>query len=225
MSRVYDFEQYSPDWFAARRGKPTASNFHRIITAKKGELASAHKNYIAELIGDELNPNYPETDDRATAAMRRGTAMEPRARALYELWSNSDVRQVGFITTDCGRFGDSPDGLVGEDRVCEYKCPSASVFAGWVLDGVLPDDYRAQCHGHLLIAEKRQCDFFAYFPSQPPFILPVLRDDFTDKLAKCLIDFDAAYQQARKRFGLSYMTEPVVFRRPATLMGTKEAVI
>ena len=32
-----------PEWFEARRGRPTASNFNRIITAAKGELSKSSR--------------------------------------------------------------------------------------------------------------------------------------------------------------------------------------
>jgi hypothetical protein len=202
--------QYTPEFWAAHRGVPSASNFGRIITAKKGELAAAHRGYIAELIGDEFNPACGDKDDIATAAMRRGTALEPTARELYKFWAG-EIDQTGFCTTDCGRFGTSPDGLVGTDGVIEFKAPLPATFVGWVLDDVLPDDYKAQCHGHLLVTGRPWCDFVAYMPDRPLFVKRVTRDAFTDRLAYCLTEFDRAYRLAREKFGLPNPTAPLAF--------------
>ncbi len=209
--KVHTMAQYSPEWWAVRRGLATASDFNRIITPAKGEFASAHKTYIAELIGDELDPSYGQFDDYATAAMKRGTALEPEARSLYKLWAGEAVQQIGIIVSDCGRFGSSADGLVGADGVLELKAPNPATHAAYVIAGVLPPDYKPQCHGHLLVTGRSWCDFVSYLPNQELFIIRVVRDDFTEKLRKCLVLFDAEYQAARKKFGLSYTTEPCSF--------------
>lgn len=214
--KIYDqFAQYTPEWWALRRGVPTASEFGRIITAAKAEFAAGHKSYINDLIGDELDPEYPRVNDGATIAMKRGTVLEPEARALYELWAQQPIKLVGFVTTGCGRFGCSPDSLVGDDGVLELKSPMPATHAGYVLAGGLPADYRAQCHGHLIVTGRKWSDFMSYLPGQEPFIVRVTADDFTSKLAACLYRFDLAYQEARKRFSLPTPLEPLHLGYPA----------
>jgi hypothetical protein len=224
---VFDkFAQYSPEWWAVRRGVPTCSEFHRIITAAKAEFAAGHKSYINDLIGDELDGEYPRLNDGATAAMKRGTVLEPEARGLYEVWAGAPIRQVAFCTTDCGRFGSSPDSLVGADGegVLEMKCPMPSTFAGYVIEDVLPAEYRAQCHGHLIVTGAKWCDFMSYLPGKEPFIKRVTPDDFTEKLRACLIRFDEAYRKARDRFKLANPMLPLSLLQtpaePVTPAGT-----
>lgn len=201
--KTYFCEQYSPTWWALRRGFPTASEFDSIIMPKKMELSTGHKGYIARLIGDLLDPIYPNTDDKATAAMKRGTLLEPQARALYELWNDDAVQQVGMCFDDSGRFGCSPDALVGTDGILELKSPTPAVHAAWVIDGELPSDYRPQCHGHLVVTGRAWCDFMSYLPGSPPFIVRVVRDEFTAKLETLLEEFDRRYIEALVKFGLS----------------------
>lgn len=201
-------EQYSPEWWALRLGVPTASQFHRIITPAKMTLASAHKGYIAELIGDHFDPSYGQHDDNATDAMRRGSRLEGDARRLYETYASEaagrpiDVEKVGICLTDDGRFGSSPDGMIGNEGCMEFKCPSAAVFAQYVLDGVVPTDYLPQVHGHLLVTGCEWCDFFAFYPGRPGFFKRVYPDAFTEKLRERLEEFDPIYQAARSKFGL-----------------------
>jgi hypothetical protein len=209
MKVFTSFAQYTPEYWAMRRGVPTASEFSRIITAAKGEFAAGHKSYINDLIGDELDSEYPRLNDGASIAMKRGTALEPEARGLYELWANLPIHQVGFVTTDCGHFGCSPDSLVGDEGVLELKSPMPSTHAGYVLDGKLPETYKAQCHGHLIVTGRKWCDFMSYLPGQEPFIIRVIPDDFTVKLAKCLKLFDDAYRPARAKFGLPNPLPPL----------------
>lgn len=212
---IYDtFAQYTAEWWKIRRGVPTASEFHRIITAAKAEFAAGHKSYINDLIGDELDPDYPHLNDGASAAMRRGTQMEPEARGGYEMIVGAKTHTVAFVTTPCGRFGCSPDSLVGDDGVLELKCPLPSTHVGYVLDGGLPAEYRAQCHGHLIVTGREWCDFMSYVPKRDPFIVRVRRDEFTEKLCGCLARFDEAYRAARDRFGLPNPMEPLDLCRP-----------
>jgi putative phage-type endonuclease len=198
--KTYDFDQYSPEWFAVRRGIPTASEFHRIITAKQGKSSAQAHGYLCRLIGDRFDIDYPRVNDNATAAMKRGTQFEPEARRFYEFDRDTTVAQVGFCTTDDGRLGCSPDGLVGDDGLIEIKCPSPEVHVAYILDGGLPDDYRPQVHGQLLVTGRSWCDFLSYCPGLPNFIVRVEADEFTTKLRCALEDFLARYDELLARF-------------------------
>lgn len=199
----FTMDQYSDEWFRVRRGVPTASEYGRIITPKKGELAAAHDTYINALIGDLFDLEYPAKDEYATASMRRGTAMEPEARRKYAFDTGGVVRQTGFCKTDDNRFGCSPDGLVGDDGAVELKNPSAAVHVGWTRAGVLPDDYKPQCHGHLIVTGRAWVDFVSYRPGFDLFIVRVKPDDFTEKLRGCLDQFWDRYQAALRQFAPS----------------------
>jgi hypothetical protein len=122
--KEYDVPQTSPEWWELHRGRPTASRFDQIITPKKAELSAASKTLICQLVAERHYPGpLEELLAPPTRAMQRGIELEPEARAFYELERSLDVRQVGFITTDDGRFGCSPDGLVGVEGGLELKCP------------------------------------------------------------------------------------------------------
>lgn len=194
--RIVDCKQYDGPWWEARRGLPTASAFDRIITAKHGEYASAAKKYIAQLIGEKYDPHYAMREEYQTAAMRNGTILEPRVRNLYSLERNCEVQQVGLCLTDDGRFGCSPDSLIDDDGVLELKSPQPNTQVTYILDGVLPKEYRAQCHGHLIVTGRAYCDFFSYCEGLPDFVIRVEADDFTEKMrevmAEFLTDYDAA---------------------------------
>ncbi len=197
---IFDMDQYSPEWWKERRGVPTASEFGSIMTAKTMKLAAAHETYIHRLIGDLFDLEYGKKDDIATAAMRRGTEMEPEAREFYEVQNKADVRQVGFCLDTTGRFGCSPDGLVGEDGCLELKNPSAHTHVAWTLAGGLPDEHRAQVHGHLIVTGRKWCDFLSYYPGLPPLVVRTEPDEYTAKLAAALDEFWTKYQTALALF-------------------------
>ena len=49
--KIVDVEQNTPEWEAVRLGKPTASEFHRIITAVKGDLSEQARGGVVGAAG------------------------------------------------------------------------------------------------------------------------------------------------------------------------------
>ena len=185
---VHDHEQNSPEWYSARMGLPTASEFSKIVTAVNGRLSSSSGAYIDELIAQRLAPSeFGEA--YASASMDRGHQMESRARAAYEFATGNSVEQVGFCLSDCRRCGASPDGLVGEDGCIEIKSPMAKTHLGYYRDGGLPSAYRQQVHGVLAVTGRQWCDFVAFHPELPLFIHRIERDDYTVKLQSAVAEF------------------------------------
>lgn len=194
--QIFDFAQYSPQWWSARRGIPTASEFDRILTASTGKLSKSADGYACQLIGEKLSAEYPLTTmNPATAAMERGTALESAARSWYCVYHGAEVREVGFCLSGCGRFGCSPDGLIGEDGGLEIKCPLPQTQVSWLLSGDLPADYRAQVHGSLIVTGRQWWDFVSYCPGLPELVIRVEPDDYTEKLREALEGFHARYKE------------------------------
>ena len=200
--KIIEGEQYTDLWHAVRRGIPTASEMGRIITPAQGKLSASADGYIAQLIGDLLDPFYPRKDSIATAAMRNGTMMEPESRRFYEMDRACEVKQVCFCISDCGRFGSSVDGLIGDDGCLECKNPSPAVHVSYLLNGTLPIEYKAQVNWHLVVTGRKWTDFLSYCPGFAPFLVRVEPDDFTKKLAECLEQFHEKYLAALKKLGL-----------------------
>lgn len=194
---IFECEQRSPEWFAARKGVPTASQFDRILTPATGKPSSSQRDYICELIADSLSHAAAgPKDEYISPAMRNGIITEPEARNWYEMECGLDCRRVGFCVTDCGRFGMSPDALVGEDGGLELKCPTGKVHASYLLGGVLPNEHKVQVHGELLVSGRRWWDFVSYHPGMEPFRIRVTPDGYTELLRKELENFWTAYQNA-----------------------------
>ena len=103
-----------------------------------------------------------------------------------------EVVQVGLCISDCGRWGASPDGLVGDDGLVELKNPlgKTQVERLLTLEPKLPTAYIQQVQGQLFVTERSWCDFVSYVPGLPLFVLRVYRDSiFCDKLEAALIEF------------------------------------
>lgn len=197
--RIIDCEQHSPDWYAARLGVPTASEFGSIITPKKGEYAAAAQTYIDRLIDETVRP----TADRSWGSNRhtdRGNELEPEARDLYAFERDLVPRQVGFILTDDGRMGCSPDSLIDPDGGLEVKCPDGPTHVRWLRAGGLPDEHKPQVHGCLIVTGRAWWDFLSYCPGYPPLLVRVEPDAFTDRLRTHLDRFLGELQGARESF-------------------------
>jgi len=195
--KIIACEQGSPEWFLARRGIPTASCFDRILTPKQCKPSAQAEEYIAELIGDLYNPGVPDrAENFTTRAMQNGIDLEPEARRWYEMHVDQDVQRVGFVVSDCGRWGCSPDGLVGEDGLLELKCPMLKTQVKYLLAGTLPDEYRCQVHGQLIVTGRKWVDFASYASARlQPLLIRVEPDAFTDKLRTALEAFSERYAE------------------------------
>lgn len=184
---LIDCVQYSEEWWEIRRGLPTASNFAKIVTGK-GEPSKQRKAYLYQCAAVRLTGIYQES--YKSAAMQEGNDREELSRMIYAMEQEVVIDEVGFYVSECGRWGASPDGLIGEDGLLELKNPEAHTHVGYLLSGKLPSAYVQQVQGELFVTGRLWADFCSYSPKLPLFILRVCRDDvFCDKLESELVAF------------------------------------
>lgn len=194
-----EFKQYEPAWWDAHRGRPSASNFAKIITPAKGDYSKSAVEYAYELVAELYDPEYGMVSDYASAAMRNGTIMEPEARRFYEFERDCEVEQVGLCITDDGRFLSSPDALVGDEGCLELKSPTYKTHIKYLCDGGLPAEYKPQCHGHLLVTRCKWVDFMSYCRGLPPLLVRVEPDEYTVRLAEALEKFWTTYTDIKAK--------------------------
>ena len=167
-------EQGSPEWLASRLGRPSASNFGRLVTGS-GKPSSSAESYVNEMIAERLTgrskPFY--TNEH----MERGNALEPEAREAYEFITDFEVVETGFILHDSQEFGCSPDGLVAEQGGLEIKCPSDSVHVSYLRAGKVPSKYYQQVQGCLWITGREWWDFMSYHPEMPHLLVRAHRNE------------------------------------------------
>ena len=158
--------QGSEEWLQARVGNITPSRIIDIVKGRSGYRAS-RDNYIAEIVCERLTGTYSD-GIRPTQAMQWGTDTEPLARAAYEATTGNLVAEVGYVPhPDIAHFGGSPDGLVGDDGLTEYKCPNTATHLQSLLRGIVKKDYIYQMHGYMIITDREWCDFVSYDPRLP----------------------------------------------------------
>ena len=183
--RVNNHKQGSDEWLQSRLGKPTASNFGKLITPTGKPSASA-EGYINELIAQRITGELPEF--YTNAAMERGNELEPAAKALYEFTYGVEVVEVGLCLHDEFECGASPDGLVGDEGGLEIKCPLPHTHVAYLRDGNMPSKYTPQTQGCLWITQREWWDFMSYHPSMEDLIVRVYRDEaYIKKLADVVI--------------------------------------
>lgn len=174
--KIHDVKQGSDEWLALRLGKPTASEFDALISPlweiRKGE---GPKTYLYNKLTERLLGR--PLDDGNSFAMEQGSILESEAIPFYEFSNDVRVTRVGFCTTDDGRIGCSPDGLIGEDGGIEVKCPKPETHLKYLMQGGVPKEYRAQVYGSMLVTGRKWWKFMSYSRQFPALVVHVERDE------------------------------------------------
>lgn len=186
-------DQRSPEWFAARVGKVTASRIADVCARTKSGWGASRKNYMAELVAERLTG--VKSDGFTNAAMQWGTDQEPDARIAYEFYRDATVAEIGFVPHhSIAETGASPDGLVGDDGLVEIKCPNTATHLETLLGASMPDKYFLQIQWQLACTGRQWCDFASYDPRLPEsmrlFVDRVKRDDTAiNAIEKDVVEF------------------------------------
>lgn len=121
LVREHDVKQNSTEWEMLRAGIPTASAFDKIVTPT-GKLSKSARDYRAWLLAERVMRAPIATPK--SHFMDRGTEFEAEAVDFYSLVSGKDTTRIGFVTTDDGLIGASPDRWSGADGQVEIKVPA-----------------------------------------------------------------------------------------------------
>ncbi len=186
-------QQGSPEWFAARCGKATASRFSDVLAKlKSGGESASRKNYRARLVVERLTGKPLETF--SNAAMQQGVEREPLARLAYEAETGHVVEEVGFFDHPSMLAGASPDGLINADGMLEIKSPQLATHLEYLALDAEPPEYTAQIQGQMWICGRAYCDFVSFNPDFPAHLQLIVRriqrdDAYIAKLAAEVAQF------------------------------------
>ena len=188
--KVIECDQGSTEWYAARLGLPTASEFKTIIGVKKDAKDKVTRRLYMHKLAGEIMTGEP-AESYSNAHMERGKEMEGEARKCYDfLMPGAELRRVGFIVN--GPKGCSPDSLIGENGMLEIKTKLPHLMVDWLLKDEFPSEHKAQCQGALWVAEREWIDIVCYWPKMPPFVKRATRDEpYIRELATAVDDFNA----------------------------------
>lgn len=170
--------QGSPEWFAARCGRATASRFCDVLAKIKTGEAAGRRNYRAQLVCERMTGAPAESFE--SPAMKWGTETEPFARAAYEEQTGNLVEQIAFIPHPDLMAGASPDGLIEADGGIEIKCPNTATHIDTLLKGMSPD-HIPQIQGCMWLSGRQWWDFVSFDPRLPEklqlYVQRIPRDD------------------------------------------------
>lgn len=176
---VIDCVQNSEEWYAAKLGVVSASNFSKVLNKGTGRGLYMRKLAAERLTGLRENGYHDKNMDA-------GSLTEAEARDYYAMANDCIVNEVGFVKRD-DDIGCSPDGMVGEEGIIEVKCPLSSTHVANIINNKMPSEYKPQVQGLLWITERQWCDFISYDPRnpyRPMFPVRVERDaEYIQKLA------------------------------------------
>ena len=187
-----EIQQGTPEWFAQRLGKATASRIKDIVAKTKTGYSTSRDKYLTQLLLERLTGTVAES--YSNDAMSWGTEQEPFARAAYEAQKGVMVDQVAFINHPTIEMaGASPDGLVGDDGLVEIKCPMSHTHLESLLGG-LDDQYKVQVQWQMACTGRKWTDLCSFDPRFPADLQLVVkrfeRDDaYIATLEKEVIKF------------------------------------
>lgn len=171
--------QRSPEWVNLRVGKVTASQLGAwMAVSTTGKPLASRAAYEKELAFEKAF-NVPFSRF-VTSAMEEGTRAESFLQKETARVRGYEILPSGAFYSDT--FVASPDGLVGEDGLVEFKWLYDTKFAAVLAKGVSKEHY-LQIQGQLWASGRQWCDYAAGSSNASAFkIVRVERDDETIKL-------------------------------------------
>jgi hypothetical protein len=168
-TRAFLCVQGSEEWRMIRAGKVTASAIADVLAKgkTKGSESTIRNNYRAKLIAEILT-GRPSEDEYVSHSMRWGIETEPLARTAYELAQDVTIELAGFVPhprIEC--CGASPDALIGEDGLAQFKCPNTATHLNYLLKGEVPSEYKDQMLVEMACTGRLWCDLVSFDPRLP----------------------------------------------------------
>lgn len=177
--KIINCEQNTPEWDEARRGKPTASQFKLIVTTK-GERSKSRDKYLHKIAG-EMVGNVSESYYNDN--MKQGHEREQESKDYYSFNTGNIIETVGFCLDDSGKFGCSPDGLIGDKGGFETKNACSEVHLPRLIKGWEAKEHFQQVQGCLLVTGREWWDVVSYCRGFENVVFRMERDEvFLKKL-------------------------------------------
>jgi len=174
INGIKNEQQQVPDWYLAKLGKFSCSQFYRLMTEPKlkadkdaGNLSQGALTYVYECVAERITSKKAK-EDFTSKFTDWGNEYEPVAKGIYNAVFSCVITDVGHIDWQ-HNSGGSPDGLVGDDGVIEIKCPyTITSHLEHKLNPISDKpEYYWQCLGYLLITGRKWIDFVSYSPNYP----------------------------------------------------------
>lgn len=192
----HEFRQLTPEWAKMHLGRPSCSQFSRIMDAGFDLRTGATLNTliyekVAETFRGQALPDF------TSFVTDQGIMLEADARDYFALETDFEVTTCGFVESADRLSGCSPDGLIdAEDSGLEMKCPQVVAHCKYLIEGKLPNDYMQQVHGSMYVTGRKSWYFYSYQRGFPSFVLKVERDE--NIMSKIQTALDGYYEKFNK---------------------------
>ena len=143
-------EQRTPEWYAARDGLITASDFAQALG--QGKFGTQKDFFVKKVRPDSI----PGFDPNASPALKWGVMFEPVANDIYSGRNGGiAIHEFGLLRhPKIPHIGASPDGITDAGVMVEIKCPFQRR-----INGEVPHQYYCQIQGQLAVCGLRRCDY------------------------------------------------------------------
>lgn len=183
-------EQRTQEWYAARKGRITASLVGGLLDcAPYMSKDAAFRALVRSCHGlpDEFEGNI---------ATDYGTNNEELAVKAYEIETGNTVVPAGFVAWD-NWLGASPDGYIGDDGLIEIKCPFGKRKDEEPEFASIEDQphYYAQIQVQLFVTGRKWCHFWQWSPHGSKLEIVEFSQDWIDENLPTLL---AIWQDAQE---------------------------
>lgn len=186
-------DQGSTSWHQARLGVITASEADALISPtfkiRKGDGVDS---YLYKKIAEKVLNWSPEMLEGFN--MEQGHLIERVALPWFEYEYKCKVKRVGFCISDDSLTGCSPDGVLEDGTGLEVKAPQGPNMIRYLLEGVVPEQYRVQLQYSLWVTKAPRWKFVAYSMTLPALVVNVEPDPVAQE----------AITQAVEAFGVRF---------------------
>ena len=189
MPIIIDCIQGDDTWKTTRLGRPTASNFSKILTAT-GKVSASREAYMIELACEAVSGRAEENFQ--SFRMKEGNRLEEESAQVYAMnHEDLDVYPVGFVFKDERRmFGCSPDRLVDPNGIFETKDAKFTIQYDRLKKGTMVTEHIPQVQGEIFCCEREWGDFQSYCSGLPVLCVRNYRDEkYISRLAEELEKF------------------------------------
>lgn len=219
--KVHNVNQGSVDWAILRAGVPTASEMNNLLTdsleVRKGEMP---RTYVAKKLAEWWTGGPLAEFNNFDC--EQGSILEQEAIPFLELEFNTSLQRVGFITTDDGKAGCSPDAMTNASGI-ECKCPRIETHIRYLLNGTVPKEYLPQIHASMFVTGFDRWMFVSYRRRLPMLCLEVEADaDAQLAIGDALESFWFNFEEGKKKLCELNGGPPKRFNAPSAPASSSE---
>lgn len=165
LFKVIELEQGTQQWLNWRHSGIGASDASTIMGENRFKSPD-------ELLYEKKH----KIDAKPNEKMRKGTALEPRARSLYQEHTKKTVKPTCIQSNSHSWLIASLDGISSDFRsLVEIKCGESAYRQA--ARGVVPDYYFGQLQHQLMVTGLKSLDYWSYWPGKRGILIEVKRDN------------------------------------------------